>query len=173
MKQTFDNLTEKYNKIIVSEEYKKLRQEFELADIVLLIGSGGNISISEHMSSDLSRHTGKSVFSPLSLADFTIRDPLMKIQNPYTRWIKKFVDLTDKKTIAIAISSSGSSESLNDALSYAKTKGCMTWVISGKNKCKDHSNIFIDVDYHHQNEVISIMLMYHLIDDLGYNLPKI
>lgn len=172
---TFDNVREKYNEIIESESYSLLSDHFQESDVILLLGSGGNIAICEHMASDLSRHTGKGIFSPLSLVDFTIRDPLMDIQNPYTRWIKNFVELTDKskKVLAIAISSSGSSASLNGALDYAKDNGFKTWVISGKYRCETHNNIFNDVEYHHQNEVLSMMLMYHMIDRLGYTLPNI
>lgn len=172
MDVNFSKCLSTYNKIISTSNYDNLCTSFKNSDLILLIGSGGNIAISEHMASDLSRHTGKSIFSPGSMTDFTIRDPNMEIQNPYLRWVNKFISLK-KKILLIAISSSGTSETLLESLDKAKLSGADTWIFSGKTENTRHNTIFLDTSYYHEHEVTSMMLFYNIVNRLNCKLPKI
>ena len=172
MNLNFNKCLNTYNKIVNSDNYNTFCKDFNDSDLILLIGSGGNIAISEHMASDLSRHTEKSIFSPGSLADFTIRDPSMKIQNPYLRWVNKFICF-NKKILVIAISSSGTSKSLIEVLDFAKFENANTWIFSGKTEKTNHNTIYLDTMHYHEHEITSMMLFYNIVNVLGFDLPKI
>ena len=59
-----ENLEEKFEEIISSEEFKQLQNAYNEAEHVFFFGHGGNLGVADHAAIDASRLTDKNVVAP-------------------------------------------------------------------------------------------------------------
>ena len=71
MSDIFENIQEKFDTSISSQEYKNLLNYMKRSDIVIVTGNGGNYSIASHAASDVTRLTNKFVISMDSMSYFS------------------------------------------------------------------------------------------------------
>ena len=50
-----ENISPKFTQIIQSKNFKELEKKFKLVDTVYIISHGGNLSITRHLATDLTR----------------------------------------------------------------------------------------------------------------------
>ena len=51
----FENLDEKFVKIVNSKEWKELQEKFNNSDDIYVLGHGGNLAIADHAAVDITR----------------------------------------------------------------------------------------------------------------------
>ena len=51
----FENLDEKFVKIVNSKSWKKLQDKFNNSDNIYVLGHGGNLAVADHAATDISR----------------------------------------------------------------------------------------------------------------------
>lgn len=97
---------------------------------IIFIGNGGSAAIASHMALDFS-NAGK-----IRAVCFNDGPLLTCLANDYTyeRIFEKAIEMyADKKDLVVAISSSGQSQNILNAITAAKRKGCGTVTLSGFN----------------------------------------
>ena len=114
-----------------------------------MIGNGGSAAIADHLCADLTKGTYfennpplrvTALVSNISLYTATAND--FGFENVFIKQIQFYAEKDD---VLIAISSSGNSKNICDAVSYAKTKGLITIGLSGFNGGKLRKNADISL----------------------------
>lgn len=175
-----ENLQDRFNEIVISEEWEALEKDFIAAKHILIIGNGGNLSIADHAAIDISRLTDKNAICPGSgiCATSIISD------NSFEVWFKKWVEfrmrgIDPKDVLILGLSCSvagASSSSIINAMKNAAADGAKCHLICAqekKDKINDINFINQDVVYYHTSEVLSTMLFYQLIHCAGFKCPSI
>lgn len=176
----FENLDEKFVKIVNSKEWKELQEKFNDSDEIYVLGHGGNLAIADHAAIDVSRLTNKNAISPGSGITTTsiIGDTNAK------SWIKTWLEyrargIDPKKCLAIGFScstSGTSSEAIVHALEYAESQGMSSALITAQPKNNlGKSTIMISqgVSMYHTSEILSLALTYQLTHSAGFDCPSI
>ena len=174
----FENFDDKIKNIVNTQIWDELQNTFNKCTTIILFGHGGNMGVCDHASIDIGRLTDKTTFSPGSailctslISDFS-----------FNTWIKEWLQILFrtidiKNTLVIGNScsiGSNSSESIINALNYAKEQGANTCIITAKNKDNILINthkIITDSIYYHTHECLSLMLIYQLIYKYKNNIP--
>ena len=130
----FEDFGQKFHKILKSESWIKLQQDFINSKRIYLVGNGGNLAVCDHGAIDISRLTNKSAAAPGSgiLASSLIND------TTHDLWVKNWLQIClrglDQEHISdsllIGVSSSGYSKNICLALDYALSKSCKAALIS-------------------------------------------
>jgi D-sedoheptulose 7-phosphate isomerase len=126
---------------------------------IFFIGNGGSNSICSHMMEDYGKIAGYKTyaFSDASLITCYAND--YGYENAMSEWLKLHMESED---ILVAISSSGNSKSIINAVNVAKAKGCDVLGLSGfkpDNALKKLGNI----NFHIPMENYGIVECYHQI----------
>lgn len=175
-----ENLQEKFKNLMDSPEWIKLEKDFIELEHVFIVGNGGNMSIADHASVDISRLTNKNSICPGSgiVATSIISDCSFEVW--FTKWIEqrlRYIDPSKVLVLGLSCSVNGaSSASLVSALSMAAEKGSKCHMICAqekKEKVKKINFINQDVVYYHTSEVLSTMMFYQLIHAAGFECPSI
>ena len=175
----FENFDDKIKNIVNTQIWNELQNTFNKCTTIILFGHGGNMGVCDHASIDIGRLTDKTTFSPGSailctslISDFS-----------FNTWIKEWLEILFrtidiKNTLVIGNScsiGSNSSESIINALNYAKEQGANTCIITAKNKDNILINthkIITDSIYYHTHECLSLMLIYQLIYKYKNKIPE-
>ena len=164
----FNNIDQRFEKILMSEQWLKLQEDFNYADRILLVGNGGNLAVCDHGAIDISRLTSKSASAPGSgiLASSLINDL------GHDLWVKNWLRISlrgldqshIKKTLIIGVTSSGYSKNICTALDDALELNCRAALISAaKPKIEGNYNkVILNVDHYHTGEVLTLALFYQL-----------
>lgn len=175
-----ENVQEKFDNLMDSNEWKSLEKDFIELDHVFIVGNGGNMSIADHAAVDISRLTDKNSICPGSgiVATSIISDNSFEVW--FTKWIEqrlRYIDPTKVLVLGMSCSVNGaSSASLVSALTMAAERGCKCHMICAqekKDKVKQINFINQDVHYYHTSEVLSTMMFYQLIHVAGFECPSI
>ena len=51
----FENIEEKFKKIVESEEWQSLQNKFNSAQTIFVLGHGGNMAVADHAAVDITR----------------------------------------------------------------------------------------------------------------------
>ncbi len=135
---------------------------------VIIIGNGGSSSIANHLALDLWKNAGiKSLsFSDSSLITCVSND--FGYENVFLKPIKMFAEKGD---ILIAISSSGESLNILNAINIAKEIGCTTITMSGFNKTNSlrtsgDINFYVPSSHYGYIELAHSVLCHYISDIL-------
>lgn len=170
---------ERFKDICASDSWKRLLDDFESSERVLIVGNGGNLAVADHAAIDVSRLTNKAAFAPGSgiLASSLIHE------SSHEEWVKNWLAISMRgvrkedfrKTMIIGISSSGISHNIKKALSYGREIGIRTALLSGRRPTENLECNIIDlgVNDYHTGEVLTLLLFYQLIDGAGFTCPSI
>lgn len=169
----------RFKSIVESAGWLRLQEDFNSCRRILIVGNGGNLAVADHAAIDVSRLTDKAAFAPGSgiLASSLIHE------SSHEDWVKNWVAISMRgveeqqygETMVIGISSSGISNNIRKALSYAESIGLKTALVSGR-KPKSSSTyncIDLNVNDYHTGEVLTLLLFYQLIDGAGFTCPTI
>lgn len=145
--------------------YKKFVKLFKYADTVGYIAHGGNLAIADHAAIDASRHTGKRCLAPGSGVVTT--SLFNDCGDDWQReWIK-----SSKCDAYVLITASASSKPFSRALEYLIENDMPYLVISGVPLEAKH--VHLPLLTYHEFEVAALSMTYNILNDAGYECPKI
>lgn len=137
---------------------------------IIVIGNGGSASIASHAATDLMKNCNKKAicFSDYSLLTCFSND--YGYENAYSEMLKLMGEEGD---ILIAISSSGSSDNILNAVKMAKEKGLNVITLSGFSSENDlrkmgSINIFADSNHYGHVELAHQIFMHKITDGVKY-----
>jgi len=170
-----ENIQSKFKSIVNSDEFEQLKAKFNSADEIYICCHGGNLAISRHIATDLSRLTNnkKKIITPDSdtvaiwHGDFD-----------YKNWLVQWLNLNIKRRyndniLVLGISSSGKSPDVDNALIWANDRNIDTALISGLSVDLPVTNVNLGVTHYYMGEVLTMLLAYELLESAGYDSPKL
>ena len=175
----FANFGRDFEKIINSEIWSRVQDDFNYASRIHTVGNGGNLAVCDHGAIDIARLTNKSASAPGSgiLASSLINDV------SHDEWVKNWLSICLRglsgdlisQTMLIGVSSSGYSKNICLALDLAIEKGCKACLISAKEPdiIGQYNTVILGVDEYHTSEVLTLSLFYQLIHGAGFKCPSI
>jgi phosphoheptose isomerase len=175
MLTNFENIEQKLSDAVKTEEWKTLQRMFNNAEIIYMIGNGGNMAVASHGAADATRLTDKKVHCLDSQSHLTSIANDHGYDNIFEKWLESYADL-DKKTLVLGFSGSGNSNNVLGGLYWADDQGFDTTIISGVNstrKSRPLNEVCFNNIYFHTHEILSVMSFYELIHGTGNNCPTI
>ena len=180
MEDLFENIQEKFDNTVITKEYKNLIKMIKRSDIVIVTGNGGNYSIASHVASDVTRLTDKFVIAMDSMSYFSSVANDYGYNNIFTRWFDKiettFAERKNVKVCVVGFSGSGNSKNIVSSLDGARAKGWDSMLISGKRSIclpEGIEELCIGCNGFHTAELVTLMLFYQVVHDLGFECPTI
>ena len=139
---------------------------------VFIIGNGGSCAIAEHISTDLNKRckVKAHTLSNNSLATCLSND--YGYENAFKQWLR--IDKLSNYDYLIAISSSGKSPNILNAIQYAFTNKTPVFAIFGMDgnvddfDWEDGDNTFIHIDSHNYGviELTTEIILHSIIEEL-------
>jgi D-sedoheptulose 7-phosphate isomerase len=150
---------------IISEISTEITKTLKNNCKVIFCGNGGSAADSQHLSAELASQFLKKKRKSLASISLTTNSSLLTaIANDFSYdkiFSKQLEGIGKKEDFLFAISTSGSSKNIIEALKFAKKKGIKTFLLTGnKNKNKDISDFLLEVP---ANRVDRIQEMHILI----------
>ena len=178
----FENLDEKFVKVVSSKNWKELQAKFNNANDIYVLGHGGNLAVADHAATDISRLSNgtKNAMCPSSsiLATSLIND--VGFDQWMVAWLnqKTCTRTKDqmKNSLILGISSSGSSTDVIKALQWGKDNGINVAMITSrplKVKIPQLTTVELGAKYYHTAEVLTLLLSYELTHGSGNICPPI
>lgn len=114
--------------IAYTEAIKQMHECHEYKGKLIFIGNGGSASIASHMAVDYTKNGGIRSIAFNDASTLTCLANDFGYENLFAEAIKMYADRGD---IVIAISSSGESKNILNAVKYAKAAKCIVYTLSG------------------------------------------
>ena len=171
----FENLETKLSSAVKTREWKLLQQMFNDAEIIYMIGNGGNMAVASHGAADATRLTDKKVHCLDSQSHLTSIANDHGYDKIFEKWLESYADL-DKKTLVIGFSGSGNSSNVLGGLYWADDNGFNTTMINGVESTRLNrplNEVCFHNKFFHSHEILSVMSFYELIHGTGNNCPTI
>lgn len=178
----FENLDEKFVRIVNSEEWKKLQEKFNMSEDIYVLGHGGNLAVADHAAVDITRLSNgtKNAMCPSSgvVATSFIND------TSFDQWMVQWLSARTstrsstqmKRSLVLGVSSSGKSTDVIKALQWANDQGMNIAIISSKDiplEIPNLTKILLGAEYYHTAEVLTLLLTYELTHGSGNICPPI
>ena len=179
-KLNIENIETVFDRVIQTQEWDSLQNQFNNSKEIYLAGNGGNLAIADHGAIDMTRHTDKNIICGGSavLSTSIINDV------GFDHWMSTWLNFrTRKKSVEdlnsclfLGISASGTSKNVVNAMEWAVEKGMKAAVITAKplfKSVKEATTVELGVKYYHTAEVLALILFYQLIEGGGFTCPSI
>ena len=178
----FENLDEKFVRIVNSSDWKDLQKKFNIANDVYVLGHGGNLAVADHAAVDITRLSNgtKNAMCPGSgiVATSLINDA------GFDQWMVAWLSQRcctktksqQKKSLVLGISSSGTSTDVIKALQWANDQGMQVAMITSRPlniEIPNLTTIKLGAEYYHTAEVLTLLLTYELTHGSGNVCPPI
>ena len=178
----FENLDEKFVKIVNSSEWTSLQTKFNNSNEIYVLGHGGNLAVADHAATDISRLSNgtKNAMSPSSgiVATSLIND--VGFDQWMVSWLNQRIcaktNSQIKKSLVLGVSSSGTSTDVIKGLQWASNLGMKVAIITSKplkDKIPNCTIIELGANYYHTAEVLTLLLTYQLTHGSGNVCPPI
>ena len=175
----FENIAEKYDKALKSDDYKKMLDLFDRSQKIYVVANGGLHYVGSHMATDMTRLVpGKVLKSFDSFGFITSNANDHGWDNIFVRWLETSAILDNpSSTLVYGMSCSGNSKNVINAFQYAHEKfGFKTALLSGRESKLLPSfthELTFGCEYYHTVECLSLMLFYDMVHKLGHCCPSI
>ncbi|MES9959617.1 MAG: SIS domain-containing protein, partial [Sedimenticola sp.] len=141
---------------------------------VMIIGNGGSAAIASHLSIDLARNGGVPAMTFNEATSLTCFGNDFGYEHVFSHQVALN---GDKNDLLIAISSSGASENILNAVAEARTRGCSVMTLSGFRsdnplRSKGDLNYYVSSDHYGRVELSHMTLCHALIDMSGDSWSK-
>ena len=178
----FENLDEKFVRIVNSSEWLDLQEKFNNSDDIYVLGHGGNLAVADHAAVDITRlsNGSKNAMCPASgvVATSLIND------SSFEQWMVQWLSCRTstrnkaqmKRSLVLGVSSSGSSTDVIKALQWANDQGMNIAVISSRDlpvEIPNLTKVLLGAEYYHTAEVLTLLLTYELTHGSGNVCPPI
>jgi len=178
----FENLDEKFVKIVNSREWEDLQAKFNASDDIYVLGHGGNLAIADHAAVDITRLSNgtKNAMCPGSsiVATSLINDS--SFEQWMVQWLVSRTSTRNKsqmrKSLVLGISSSGNSTDVLKALQWSSDHGMNTAMITSREipiEIPGLVKVVLGAEYYHTAEVLTLLLTYELTHGSGNICPPI
>lgn len=169
-----DVFSDYFNSSNFIENYNQSINLFKSAKRVFFIGNGGSNSICSHMYEDYAKIGGFQTFTFSDAALITCFANDYGYENAMAEWLKIYMQEGD---ILIAISSSGNSANILNAVKVADSKGAKVISLSGfkpENKLKSATTIsfYIGVENYGVVECFHQVILHSILDKLAEHITK-
>ncbi|MES9869651.1 MAG: SIS domain-containing protein [Sedimenticola sp.] len=141
---------------------------------VMIIGNGGSAAIASHLSIDLARNGGVPAMTFNEATSLTCFGNDFGYEHVFSHQVALN---GDKNDLLIAISSSGASENILNAVAKARSRGCSVMTLSGFRsdnplRSKGDLNYYVSSDHYGRVELSHMTLCHALIDMSGDSWSK-
>ena len=178
----FENLDEKFVKIVNSNNWKDLQNNFNNCNDIYVLGHGGNLAVADHAAVDITRLSNgtKNAMCPGSgvVATSLIND--VGFDQWMVAWLRQRSSTRTssqmKKSLVLGISSSGTSTDVIKSLQWAQDKGMSVAIITSRPlsiKVPELTIIELGAEFYHTAEVLTLLLTYELTHGSGNVCPTI
>jgi phosphoheptose isomerase len=178
----FENLDEKFVKIVNSSPWQDLQTKFNSSTEIYVLGHGGNLAVADHAATDISRLSNgtKNAMCPASgvVATSLIND--VGFDQWMVTWLNQRIcaktEIQIKESLVLGVSSSGTSTDVIKALQWASDLGMNVAMITSrplKDKVSNCTVVELGADYYHTAEVLTLLLTYQLTHGSGNVCPPI
>ncbi len=174
----FENIESKVYDVINTPEWDKFIRLFKKADNIYIVGNGGNWAVATHAAVDLSRLTNKKIHSLDSTCYMSSIANDAGYENVFKKWLETY-SIKKSQSLLICFSATGTSKNIKNALDWSsKQKNFDSTLITAnlnvKNNKLSKSNIInLGLKYFHSSELLTFMLFYEIVYQLGYKCPSI
>lgn len=180
----FENIEEKFENTLKTEEWKKLVQDFGDCDDIYIVANGGLWAVGNHAADDCTRLFAKAGIKK-HISTLESQCLITSIANDYgynnlfLNWLslaKGTGKMDGKKVMVVALSCSGNSKNVISCLHWAEKNGFKSALISGQTslvKPDGINEVMLDCQYFHTVEVLTLILFYELIHACGASCPTI
>ena len=174
----FENIESKVYDVINTPEWDKFIRLFKKADNIYIVGNGGNWAVATHAAVDLSRLTNKKIHSLDSTCYMSSIANDAGYENVFKKWLETY-SIKKSQSLLICFSATGTSKNMKNALDWSsKQKNFDSTLITAnlnvKNNKLSKSNIInLGLKYFHSSELLTFMLFYEIVYQLGYKCPSI
>jgi D-sedoheptulose 7-phosphate isomerase len=136
---------------------------------VFFIGNGGSNSICSHMMEDYGKIAGYKSYTFSDAALITCYANDYGYENAMAEWLKLHMESED---VLVAISSSGNSKNIINAVNEAKSKGCDVIVLSGfkpENVLRKLGNVnfYLPIENYGIVECYHQIILHTILDELA------
>ena len=178
----FENLDEKFVKIVNSKSWKKLQDKFNNSDNIYVLGHGGNLAVADHAATDISRLSNgtKNAMCPGSATVATSLINDVGFSQWMVTWLNQRTCTQTKhqleRSLVLGVSSSGNSLDVIKALQWANDMGMNVAMITSKpikEKVENLTMVELGAEYYHTSEVLTLLLTYQLTHGSGNVCPPI
>lgn len=178
----FENLDEKFVKVVNSPEWKDLQVKFNGANEIYVLGHGGNLAVADHAATDISRLSNgtKNAMCPASAVVATSLINDVGFDQWMVTWLNQRTCAKTKsqieQSLVLGVSSSGTSTDVIKALQWANEQGMKVGMITSKplkEKVDNLTVIELGAEYYHTAEVLTLLLTYELTHGSGNICPPI
>lgn len=178
----FENLDEKFVKIVNSSSWKALQEKFNSSGDIYVLGHGGNLAVADHAAVDITRLSNgtKNAMCPGSgvVATSLIND--VGFDQWMVAWLSQRCCTKTRsqqnKSLVLGVSSSGTSTDVIKALQWANDQGMQIAMITSRPINVQVPNLTIvelGAEYYHTAEVLTLLLTYELTHGSGSVCPPI
>ena len=172
----FENIESKISNVINLPNWDKLIKAFKDSEHIYILGNGGNWAVATHAAVDLARLTNKKVFSLDSTCYVTSTANDSGYENVFRKWLNLYAD-KKKKSLLICFSATGTSKNIVNAINWTSKrknfKNILITANSAKKKVKKENILDLNLKYFHSAELLTFMLFYEIVYQLGYKCPSI
>ncbi len=178
----FENIGEKFVRIVNTQEWKDLQKKFNNCNDIYVLGHGGNLAVADHAAVDITRLSNgtKNAICPGSavVATSLIND------SSFEQWMVQWLSCRTatrtkaqmKKSLVLGISSSGSSTDVLKGLQWAKDHGMQIAMLTSMDiplEISGLTKVILGAEYYHTAEVLTLLLTYQLTHGSGNICPPI
>lgn len=178
----FENIDEKFVKVVHSSEWADLQEKFTKSNEIYVLGHGGNLAIADHAAVDITRLSNgtKNAMCPGSgvVATSLIND------TDFDQWMVSWLNHRTchktksqmKKSLVLGVSSSGKSKDIIKALQWANDNNMNIAMITSNQiieKVPNLTQVVLGAEYYHTAEVLTLLLTYQLTHGAGNTCPPI
>ena len=135
--------------------------QFQSARRIALVGTGGNLSICQHMASDIYRHTGKFCFAPDSVNQTALGGD-SDWREPWIQYARTTADLVI-----------GVSSRLQSPLMRVLSQQPANTVLFAPRTHLTLPTVVIPSRTYHEFECRALWALYMLMEQTGYKLPEL
>ncbi len=179
----FENIEEKYDKTLESEEWKKFQKDFKNSSDIYIVANGGLWAVGNHAADDCTRLFAKAGIKK-NISSMDSQCLITSVANDYG-WNNLFISWLDlqrktgkmsKNAMILGLSCSGGSKNVITCLHWAEKHGYKSALISGQPsrvKPPKANEVNLDCKYFHTVEVLTLILFYDLIHACGTECPSI
>ncbi len=174
----FENIETKVCDVINTPEWDKFIKLFKNAENIYIVGNGGNWAVATHAAVDLSRLTNKKIHSLDSTCYMSSIANDAGYENVFKKWLETYSS-KKSKSLLICFSATGTSKNIINALNWtSKQKNFDNFLITAnlnakKNQLSRSNIINLGLKYFHSSELLTFMLFYEIVYQLGYKCPSI